>query len=229
MATRKTVLIFGVSSYIGSNLAEYLKKYFRVIGTYHGYKTRIKDVLTFPCDVLNREQVQLVVHEARPDFTIYAVGLTQLDLCQRHPKLADALNSVGVFNVTEVSERYKARTILLSSAYVFNGSDREFLESDTPDPNTMYGKTKSAAEFYIQKSCLNYIIFRCCSLYGRSINPRQLTFIEALERKLFSDQSVSIDGQVSEGFLDVDYLGLVIKLSILISRIGSSNFQAPIK
>lgn len=211
---RKTILIFGVSSFVGSNLADFLKDHFRVVGTYHQNKVDMPGVLTVPCDVLDRDKVQTMIFTFKPDMTIYCVGLTSLKYNYEYPKYADALNTVGVFNVTEYSERYKAKTCLLSTAYVFNGDKREFLESDTPDPNTLYGKTKSAAEFFIQKSCLNYIIFRCSHLYGRSINPRQRSLFEMVEEKMVNDKQMTIDNQVKEGFLDITYLGMLIKMCL---------------
>lgn len=211
---RETILIFGVSSFVGSNLASFLKDHFRVVGTYYNHKTEIPGMLTFRCDVLNRDEVQLAIYTFKPNYTIYAAGLTNRDFCHRHYKLADALNTAGVFNVTEYSERYKSKMIYISSAYVYNGDKREFVESDTPDSNTIYGKTVAASEFYIQKTCLNYIIFRCCHLYGRNSNPRARSLFEGIERGLFNDETLNLDANIHEGFLDINYLGMIIKLCI---------------
>ncbi|PJB53787.1 MAG: hypothetical protein CO099_05215, partial [Bdellovibrio sp. CG_4_9_14_3_um_filter_39_7] len=73
---RKTILIFGVSSFVGSNLAEYLKKDYRVVGTYNKNPVQIPGVLTLPCDVLSKDEVQLILFATKPDITIYAVGLS---------------------------------------------------------------------------------------------------------------------------------------------------------
>ena len=51
-SSQRVVLIFGISSFVGSNLAEVLKKDFKVIGTYFNNPVSIDGVVTFPCDVL---------------------------------------------------------------------------------------------------------------------------------------------------------------------------------
>lgn len=211
---KKTILILGVSSFVGSNLAEYLKRDYRIIGTFYENPVKIPDVLTVYCDVLNRDAVQMIIYTFRPDMAIYCVGLTSIDDCAQQEKFADTINTVGAYNVAAFTERYKAQICYISTSYVFSGIDRYFNENDTPDPFTMYGKTKAAAEFFIQKSCLNYLIFRVCNLYGRSLNPRQMNFFEFIQYKMLREETVHCDGNIYVGFLDVYYLGFLIKMAI---------------
>ncbi|MBF0300235.1 MAG: sugar nucleotide-binding protein [Oligoflexia bacterium] len=211
---KKTVLIFGISSFVGSNLAEFLKKDYRVFGTYYKSEIHIPDILTIPCDILNREVIQSILYAIKPDIVIYAIGLSKFGLAADVDKDLNALNTLGVFNVANYSERYKSKLCYISSSYIFPGIDKVFNENDTPDPCTEYGKTKSSAEFFIQKSCLNYIIFRSSSLYGRSFNPKRMNNFELLESKLIKGISVICDGNVYLGHLDVMYLALIIKMSI---------------
>ena len=209
---KKTVLIFGITSFVGSNLAEYLKKYYIVVGTFHRLPVSIPGIVTLPCDTLAKEEIQLVLHSFKPDYTIYAVGLSSVQDCARSPEMADALNSSGLYNVLEYCQRYKSRLCCLSSGYVFSGSEDEYLEMDVPDANTVFGKTKASSEFYVQKTSLNYIIIRCSQFYGRSINPRQNTFFEAIQRKISKGETLVVDNTVSTGFLDIYYLCLVIRM-----------------
>lgn len=211
---KKTIFIFGISSFLGSSLAEYLKKDFNVIGSYCGNPISIEGVLTFPMDVSSRDAIQLALYNFRPDITIYAVGLTSLENCARNEKLADALNTTGLFTVASFTERYKSKLIYLSSAYVFSGEKVTFLEDDTPMANTVYGKSKGAAEFFIQKTCLNYLIFRCCEFYGRSLVPGQNTWFEILQKKLFKGEGVNADNNIRTGYLDPLYLSMIIKICI---------------
>jgi dTDP-4-dehydrorhamnose reductase len=98
MKTKKTILIYGISSFVGSNLAEFLSKEYRVVGTYHRTKVKINGVLTVPCDVLQKEEVQLTLYAFKPDVVIYAAGLTSILDCNEASDYADALNTVGLFN-----------------------------------------------------------------------------------------------------------------------------------
>ena len=209
---KKTMVIFGISSFVGSSLAEFFKHEYRVIGTYFSTSVSIPGVLTVPCDVMSKEEVQMVMFAFKPSYAIYSVGLSSLIDCSKRESLADGLNTVGLFNVADASQRYRAKLCYISSVYVFGGENRDYLEMDIPDANTIYGKTKASAEFFIQKTSLNYLIFRCSALYGRSINHRQLTWFEKLQRKLRANEGISCDDYVHIGMIDVTYLAMVMKI-----------------
>jgi dTDP-4-dehydrorhamnose reductase len=211
---KKTILIFGISSFIGSNLAVFLKKDFKVVGTYYKTPVVIPGVLCIPCDVLNKESVQLTLYTSKADYSIYCVGVNSIISCSEAEGLADALNASGLFNVAEMCQRYKSQICYISQDFVFSGEDKDYLEMDIPDSATVLGKTKSSGEFYIQKNSLNYMIFRTCHLYGRHINPTKRTFFENLQYNIKSSSPQSFDCYVKQGFLDVYYLCLIIKLSI---------------
>lgn len=209
---KKTILIIGVSSFIGSNLAEYFKNKYRVVGTYRENAVSIKGVLTVPCNVLEKDEIQLILFAFKPDITIYCAGLSSLTDCANSEAKADSLNTVGLFNVAEYCQRYKSQVVAISCGYVFGGENKEYQEMDIPDSSTVFGKTKASAEFYIQKTSLNYLIFRCCPLYGRSLNPHQMTFFEKIQRKMKRNENVELDGYVYTGFLDVYYLAILMDL-----------------
>lgn len=209
---KKTILIFGISSFLGSNLAEFLKKDFRIIGTFNKTPVHIPGVLTIPCDVLQKDEVQLVLFAFKPDIAIYAVGMSSLVDCALREDMADALNTSGLFNVVDYCARYKTQICYISSGFVFSGEKKKYLEMDIPDPNTSYGKTQASAEFYVQKTSLNYVLFRCCKLYGRSITPKRHTWFELIQRGLNKKDHVMLDDYVNTGFLDVYYLAMILKI-----------------
>jgi dTDP-4-dehydrorhamnose reductase len=216
--SKKTILIFGLSSFLGSNIAANLKSEYRIVGTYNETPVNISGVLSIKCNVNNKDMVQKVVLLFKPDITVYAVGLTDMDACQEFPKVADALNTAGVFNVSMASERYHSKFVYFSSAYIFSGEDILCGASDTPVPSSVYGNTIASAEFYIQKSCLNYIIFRCSPIFGRSYNQNDLKWCEAIERSEFLGQKIVCDTKVHTGFVDIhtvtDYLKKAIENNV---------------
>ena len=229
---KNTILIFGVSSFVGSSLAEFFKTEYKVVGTYYGTRVSIPGVMTVKCDILAKEEVQLVIYAFKPDVTIYAVGLSSLTICDEEPDLADALNTAGLINVTEYCQRYKSQICYISSGYVFSGEDRIFMEMDIPDSNTVYGKTQAASEFYIQKTSLNYVIFRCCPLYGRSLNPNRQTWFEGIQNYLKQGNTVSLDARAVNGYLDIYYLGMLINICLekevtnRLFQVSSSDFMS---
>jgi dTDP-4-dehydrorhamnose reductase len=211
---RKTVLIIGVNSFVGSNLAEFFRKDYRVVGTYHKKNHPLPGILTLPCDVLNKEEVQLVLYAFKPDFVLYCAGLVSLKDCAERPNVCDALNSAGLFNVAELAPRYGARIVYFSSQFVFAGANKNYNEMDNPDVITQYGKAQASSEFYLQKSSLNYLIVRCSKLYGRGLTPLRNTFFELLQKNIKNNQGVLYDDFVHQGFLDIYYLGMILKMCI---------------
>ncbi len=211
---RKTVMIFGISSFVGSNLAEILKKDFRVVGTYHKTPVNIEGVTCYHCDVHKKDYIQKLIAIVKPDFTIYAIGLSSLFECKQRPKLADALNSVGAANVCSASERFRSKFIYLSSGFVHSGDNLTFTEGDTPFPNTAFGTSLSSAEFYVQRSCLNYLILRTGNLYGRGYRDQHPNWFECLERSLSRGEKFMADDSVKMGFLDIQIIARILKKAL---------------
>lgn len=211
---KKTILIFGVSSFVGSNFLEMLKDEFRIIGTYHKTPVTIRGVTCIPCDVLKKEYVTSITTIIKPDITIYAAGMSSLKECQLSPKVAEALNSSGAANCAQASERNGAQFIYISSGYVLSGQDTIYREGETPIPNTTYGSTLSSTEFYIQRSCLNYLILRCSPLYGRGYNSRHDNWFETLQASFAKNLPIYADDSVYTGFLDVQILVKVVRAMI---------------
>lgn len=221
---KKTILIFGISSFVGANLARILSKDYRIVGTYLSNPVNLPGITCVPCDVLKKTYVTKIMAIFRPDYTIYAVGLSSLTACKLNPKLADALNSAGAANCTAASERYGSKFIYLSSCFVLGGENTLYRESDTPFPVTTYGNSLSSTEFYIQRSSLNYLILRCAPLYGRSYNPLHPNWFEIVQTALAKKQILPADDSVYTGFLDIEILGKILR-SLLESGVTNRLLQ----
>lgn len=209
---QKTILIIGISSFVGSNLAQYLKKYYKIVGTYYKNPVKVKGVLTLPMDILNKEEVQRVIFSFKPDFTIYCAGVNSISECAGRSEASDALNTNGLITVAEYCQRYRSQICYLSTCHVFSGEDKKYIEMDIPDANTSYGKSQASAEFYIQKTSLNYVIFRTCRLYGRSLKLTNPNYFEVLQKELHLGNQVSCDNHVLTGYLDIYYIAAMMKI-----------------
>lgn len=207
-------MIFGASSFVGSNLANSLKNDFRIIGTYHTTPIEIPGMTCVPCDVLKKDYVTKLTSRFKPDVSIYAAGMSSIKECKLKPKHADALNTAGAVNVCSAAERYRSKFVLISSGFVLGGEDLIYREGDMPTPSTAFGSSLSAAEFFVQRSCLNYLILRCATLYGRSYNPNQPNLFETIQSFLAKSQTLLMDDTVHTGFLDIEILSKVLKIAI---------------
>ena len=221
---KKTVLIVGISSFVGCNLAAQLKDQFRIIGTYFRTPVNISGITCLPCDVLRKDLIAKLISILKPDYTIYAVGLSSLTDCRNNTERAEALNTTGAINVCTAAERGGSKFIYFSSCFVLGGEDQLYKEGEVPLPNTVYGTNLSATEFYIQRSCLNYLILRCCPIYGRSYGPHHPNWFECLQSSFSQDKPIYADESVYTGFMDVIILARLLN-SVLSSGVTNRLFQ----
>jgi dTDP-4-dehydrorhamnose reductase len=77
------------------------------------------------------------------DVVLHAAAWTDVDGAEEHPQDAAAVNVDGTQHAAELG----APLVVFSSDYVFDGRKREpYLESDAPNPLSVYGRTKLQAE-----------------------------------------------------------------------------------
>lgn len=78
-----------------------------------------------------------------PDVVLHAAAWTDVDGAESDPQEAAAVNVGGTANVAELG----APLVYYSSDYVFDGRKQEpYLESDGPNPQSVYGRTKLNGE-----------------------------------------------------------------------------------
>jgi dTDP-4-dehydrorhamnose reductase len=208
---KKTVLIFGVSSFVGANIAESLCSDYRVVGTYFNTILINKNFFTIKCDITNPTLVKGIINLARPDIVIYCVGEKNIDVCHNSPKRSDSLNANGVFNVINALDAFNAKFFYFSSTMIYSGADKEHDEEDSPISNTVYGSSVASAEFYIQKSYLNYVIMRLPILFGKESNLKNSNILSRIQHSLLKKEDIELDDSIYYGYLSISTLVKSIK------------------
>ncbi len=98
-------------------------------------------------DLTVRDDVVAAVAAARPDVVVHPAAFTAVDRCETEPDTAFAVNVLGTRHVAEAARRSGARVLYVSTDYVFDGTkDTPYLEWDTPNPMSVYGRSKLAGE-----------------------------------------------------------------------------------
>ena len=86
------------------------------------------------------------------DIIINCAAYTAVDKAEEEQELANQVNHLAVKQLAGIAKEQKAKLIYISTDYVFDGeSDKPYLESDTPNPINVYGKTKLAGERTLQE------------------------------------------------------------------------------
>jgi len=156
------VLITGAGGMLGAEVAERFKQAgYLVIAT--GRKPSL-----VPMDITNPQQVRQVFDQYRPEVVIHCAAMTNVDACEHHPQEAYRVNAFGTELIAAHCQRMGAICVAISTDYVFDGSKGSpYHEYDTPNPLSIYGRSKYAGEQAVRALCPRHYIVRTAWLYGR--------------------------------------------------------------
>ena len=98
-------------------------------------------------DVSDRSSVLAAFTTTRPDVVLHAAAWTAVDACEGDPETAFAVNGLATRHVAEAARRVGAHVVYFSTDYVFDGTKTgAYDEWDTPNPQSVYGRSKLAGE-----------------------------------------------------------------------------------
>ena len=118
-------------------------------------------------DFTNLEGLQATVRAIRPDVIVNSGAHTAVDKAESEPDLVRTINALAPAALAQAAVACGAWLVHYSTDYVFDGSGQTpWLESDTPAPLSVYGRTKLEGEQLIQASGCKHLIFRTSWVYG---------------------------------------------------------------
>lgn len=124
-----------------------------------------------PCNIEDRAALQRLFREYRFAAVLDAVGNCALKPCELEPSLARTINVEGLRNILSACGRERPRIVRLSVDLVFSGNKGgDYVETDPPDPVTVYGKTMAWAEELLMECAPAACILRISLPMGRSPN-----------------------------------------------------------
>jgi len=130
-------------------------------------------------DITNHQQMQHLIAEFHPHTVIHAAAFTNVDGCEREPETAYRVNALGTQNVALACQLCDAAMVCISTDYVFDGTKGEpYWEWDTPNPQSVYARSKLVGEYYTQALLHRFYIVSTAWLYNRGGS----NFIESVLR-----------------------------------------------
>jgi dTDP-4-dehydrorhamnose reductase len=144
------ILLLGKDGQVGWELQRALAP----LGTLHAHGRA--DGNLFDLDAL-----RTLVHDSAPDVIVNAAAYTAVDKAETDEAAADKINREAVGLLAQEASALNAWLVHYSTDYVFNGEKSEpYLETDSADPQSVYGRTKEAGEAAIRASGCRHLIFR---------------------------------------------------------------------
>ena len=118
-------------------------------------------------NVNDRESISDVFYDFKPHFCINASAYTAVDLAEKEPEKAFAVNAEGVANLAEACEEYNCVLIHVSTDYVFDGETSiSYSEDSFTNPQGVYGASKLKGEELATDINPKAIVIRTSWLYS---------------------------------------------------------------
>ncbi|AXQ78912.1 dTDP-4-dehydrorhamnose reductase [Streptococcus chenjunshii] len=121
-------------------------------------------------DITDAQKVKAVFEQVKPTLVYHCAAYTAVDAAEDEGKELDyAINVTGTENVARAAAEHKAKLVYISTDYVFDGNKpigQEWLETDQPDPQTEYGRTKRLGEEAVERYTDQFYIIRTAWVFG---------------------------------------------------------------
>ena len=162
------------------------------------------------CDLLDTAAVRRVVAQARADVVFNCGAHTKVDLQEREPELALALNQTAVEAIASAVGESGGKLVHFSTDYVFDGRAlRPYVEEDPTHPRSVYGRTKLAGESAALALGGSALVIRTSWLYG----PGERNFVHAIaSRAARGERLTVVDDQRGAPTHTLDVAGAVTTL-----------------
>ena len=155
------ILIIGASGMIGHCLFGYLsqKKKYQIYGFVRNKRILKNNKFLFnhknilEVEILRNNNLKKIISDLQPEIIINCSGIVKQNTLIRNVPLSIELNSIFPHNLNLICKEIDCRLIQLSTDCVFSGIKGNYKETDLPDPNDIYGRSKLLGELDY-KNCI---------------------------------------------------------------------------
>lgn len=160
-------------------------------------------------EISDSAAVRAAFGRLRPRIVIHPAGIADPDVCEADPALATRVNVEGTRNVVEAARECGGHVVYISTDAVFDGTKQTpYIETDAPNPRSVYGRTKFQAE-QIVRSAPEHWIFRVSVMFG----PGKTNFVEKGLRKLAAgEQFVVAADQIGSATYTLDAAAKIMEV-----------------
>ncbi len=107
------------------------------------------------------------IEASAPDILINTAAYTAVDKAEDEPEAALAINAIGAGHLAEATVEAGIPILHVSTDYVFSGEGQAArVETDTPSPINVYGRSKLAGETAVAQANPRHLIVRTSWLYS---------------------------------------------------------------
>ena len=163
-------------------------------------------------DITDSEQVMKIVKAYKPDVIFHCAAWTAVDKAEELVDACEQVNTIGTKNITDASIEVGAKLVYMSTDYVFDGEkslDELYKEEDTPNPKSVYGRTKFEGEEEVRRNP-NHFITRISWVFGVNGNNFVKTMLKLADK--YPELKV-VNDQVGSPTYTVDLAKLLVEMA----------------
>jgi dTDP-4-dehydrorhamnose reductase len=176
------ILVFGKHGQVGSQLCRLLEEQ----GKFELIALDIEDL-----DLTELDAIEDCLKTHCPKWVVNASAYTAVDRAESEPGLAQQLNAHAPETMAKTCQKIGASMIHYSTDYIFDGLACEpYVETDQPDPQSVYGTTKLAGEAGVLSNLPRAIIFRTAWVFSKAGQ----NFVNTMLRLATENQSIRVVG-----------------------------------
>ena len=194
------LLVTGSNGQLGTEVMELLQ----AAGTHEVLGLDLPDH-----DLTDRDHVLGVITQWQPDAVIHGAAFTAVDVCETEVETAYRVNCAATRFVADGARRVGAHVVYVSTDYVFDGTkDSPYVEWDTPNPQSVYGRTKLGGELEIDPGWSIARTSWVCGFHGNNMVKTLLRLAEERDTLSF------VDDQFGHPTFAGDLAQMVTKLAV---------------
>lgn len=210
------LLVTGTSGLLGLNLSWIAHKSGHEV--FGWVNSRLLSHTPFKVDTVDLLDTSLIsdkIDSIHPDAIIHCAAVANLEVAESNPDMAYRINTLASGEIASLATRHNIKLIYISTDAVFNGVKGNYVETDTPEPNNVYAKSKLAGEWAVEEANPDAIIARV-NFFGWSLSG-QRSLAEFFFNRLQA-------GLPMNGFTDVFFCPLYVEhlSKILLDMINSN-------
>lgn len=172
------ILVTGASGLLGINLALEAAKNHTVFGTANTRPLHTRAFQPVQADLLAPGALERLLDTTQPDWVIHCAAEANLDACEADPQRAQRINAELPRQFARLVAKGGARAddsvrfVHISTDAVFDGQKGNYTEEDTPNPLSVYARTKRAAEVAVLEENPEAVVARV-NLFGWSVTGKR--------------------------------------------------------
>jgi dTDP-4-dehydrorhamnose reductase len=179
------ILVTGASGLLGINFCLATAEEHEVLGVFQSNPIKSEDFRAIQADLTNPEELKQLINQFEPNLLVHCAALANLGYCEKNQTDAHLVNAILPGEIAKITANSNCKLISISTDAVFDGIIGNKSEEDSPNPQSIYGKTKLAGEILVLENDPNAIVARV-NFYGWSISGKRSLaefFINNLRKK----------------------------------------------